>query len=350
MQIAATLLIAMCLCITGCCRRHYCEGLRQWRAQVAVGFEDCCRKPTEAERQACLSAFGEKVQSALALDSSVRMACDDGNAAEARGFVKQFRTLFPPRIISVPAPAAEPGKTDGKPTVVNTGVVFGEHDWIEAGVKGAGVDLKLAEGAECKPATDADATGGGGTFSLADRSTMNVRFGADPAVPLALSGTLTLSDLHRSDRGKSAVPTALDFKLTAVGADLALTLDKSSPYNRLVTDAKGIGTLAFAATIDSPAPGLAPCWYMGATLYFVLPVRVSEDFRTLTLTMSKQEPASEYTPVEPWVLRAADGRWKGKITNTPQADTDGDGIRDGANELIYAVWHEMADYCDMVKH
>lgn len=350
MKITATILIVALLFVTGCCRRNYCEGLRQWRAQVAVGYDDCCRKPTEAERQACLSAFGEKAQSALALDSSVRMACDDGNAAEARGLVKQIHALFPPRIISVPAPTAEPGKPADEAKVVNTWVVFGERDWIEAGEHGAGVVLKVAEGAEGKPAADGGPTGGGRTYTLADRSTMNVRFGADPAVPLALSGTLSISDPRATATGESAVPTALDFKLAAVGANLTLTLDKSSPYNRLETDTKGIGTLSFAATIDSSAAGLAPCWYMGATLYFVLPVSVSEDFRTLTFTMTRKQPAAKYTPVEPWVLRAADGRWKGKITNTPQADSDGDGIRDGASELIYAAWHAMADYCDMVKH
>lgn len=350
MKTAATFLIVACLFLSGCCRRHYCEGLRQWRAQVAVGYEDCCRKPTEAERRACISAFGDRAQSALALDSAARIACDDGNSAEARAQVKRITALFPARIVTVAGPDAVSDKAKGGPRVVNTWVVFGERDWVEAGPKGAGVDLSPAAGTEVKPATDEGGAGGNGVYTVADGSTMNVRFGADPAVPVALSGTLTLADLRDSAAGKSARPADMRLKLTAVGATLTLTLDKSSPHNRLVTDAKGNGTLAFAATIDSDAPGLASCWYMGATLYFELPVRVSEGFGRVTLAMTRQTPAAAYTPVEPWVLRAADTPWKGKITDTPTADTDGDGIRDGASELIYAVCSQLDDDCGVVSH
>lgn len=350
--------------LSDCCRRHYCDAVRELRPQIASAYSSCCQNPDATARQACLSEVGRKIQEALTLATAAREACQSGNDDLARDIAKQIRDLFKPKV-----------SLSSTGMVRNSWVVFGNRDYL-----GGKIACCVPPGSVCMPITvsevggrtfnpeatgkaveDAASTGGSQavtvvpasapnavqscTYRIADPARLAIRFGA-PEVKGVISGSFELADLRSAPNGKSALPTAFDMTLKVAGAVITLTLDKSSPYNQLLTGADGHGTLGVALTIDSKSRDLASNVFMGGTFYFALPVRVSDDFRCVTLAFDPARPGSELTPVDPSLLLAADGPITPRISDTPCADDDGNGIRDGADEVIGAMWSQLRGYCD----
>jgi len=174
-------------------------------------------------------------------------------------------------------------------------VVFGKRDWIEGTVLSA-----LAPGITCKPITVAEvggkkfnpeatgnavanasqtgasqtvtvvpSTSSGATqactYTIAPSSAVNVRFGS-PETSVALSGSFDLADLQVAPNGKSALPTNFKMKISISGVDASLALDKTSPYNQLLTGPDGTGTLSVALTLDSKSSALSSCVLMAARI------------------------------------------------------------------------------------
>lgn len=349
--------------LSDCCRRHYCDGIRELRAQIASGYAGCCQNPDATARQACLTDLNNKIQQAQSLASAAREACQSGNDILARDLVKQIRDLFKPKI-----------SLSSNGAVQNSWVIFGNADHI-----GGQLACCVPAGSACKPITvsevggkkfNPEATGkavenaaaaGGSqavtvvpassidavqscTYNLPASANLTVKFGA-PEVTAQVSGSFELANLRAAPNGKSALPSAFDITLSAAGAVVTLTLDKSSPYNELLTTANGHGTLGVALTVDSKSPSLASSVFMGGTYYFALPVQVSDDFRCVTFVFDPARPGSEFTPVDPTLLVAADGPGTPRISDTPCADDDHNGLRDGADEMIGAMMSQIQGYC-----
>lgn len=187
------------------------------------------------------------------------------------------------------------------------------------------------------------------TYTIAPSSAVNVRFGS-PETSVALSGSFDLADLQVAPNGKSALPTNFKMKISISGVDASLALDKTSPYNQLLTGPDGTGTLSVALTLDSKSSALSSCVFMGGTYYFTFPVQVSENFNSVTLNFNRATPGSTYTPVDPLLLVAADEPLPPRITNTPCNEDDGNGLRDGAEEVIGAMMSQLEDYGTQSTH
>ncbi len=59
------ILLVMCLIpsalVSDYCRRHYCDGIRELRAQIAGGYEVCCQRADPAARESCLTDLGNNI-------------------------------------------------------------------------------------------------------------------------------------------------------------------------------------------------------------------------------------------------------------------------------------------------
>jgi len=101
--------------------------------------------------------------------------------------------------------------------------------------------------------------------------------------------------------------------------------------------------------MESPSHSLASSVYSGGTFYFTLPVELAANAASLRIRCPRSTPGSQYTPCDPMLLVAAEGLRPTLPLQTPNSvcdDSDGNGIRDGADEVIKAMNIPLAPICD----
>lgn len=352
---------------SSCCERHACEDLRFLSGMIAADYAKCCQKPTATEQTACLDETWSKVNATEVLILSAKIACDNNDDAAIRDLVKQIREIWVPKILK---------SASGR--VENQMIALGQHDWLnlkatlarpaqdgckpvtlalvstevlnpEAVGKAAdAVSLAMPTGAPVPAAVITANTGPSYTactFDLPPATSFAMKFG-DVWSGIGLSGSMAIAQtatfpVAGAGQATVGVPTALSFSLSYLGEKANLDLDKTCPYNTLSVDANGNGTLGVALTLTSGSHSLAGLIQVGGTIYFSLPVHMSADWAKLEIRTDKTAPGETYTPTNHDVLVGADTPPHPGVTNTPCADADGNGIRDGADEAIFALTSPM---------
>ena len=173
------------------------------------------------------------------------------------------------------------------------------------------------------------------TYSINGSVPLEAKFGEELAG--TLSGSVSLAVLDVGGQAMAALPTDANLSATFQGQTVKFTLEKSSPFNSLRANVQGEGTLGLVMKVDSKSPMLAASMYMGQTMYFEVPVTVAPDWQSFTVAVASTRSGRLLTPVDDDVLLAADGRFEPRVTNTPCADDNNNGIRDGAEEQINAI-------------
>ncbi len=343
-----------------CCERHACENMRFLNGQIGLNYAICCHRSNPAHRDSCLNEVRQKVNDTLGLIQAAKTACDNNDDALIRDLLNKIRDKWLPKI-----------GLSATGRVENQMVALGQHDWLD-------LSTTLTRPAQdgCKPVTLAivssdvinpEATGQAAenvatasqssgavaavvtsnaaesytacTFNLPDGTTFALRFG-DVWNGLSLSGSLAIAQtatFPATGQANVGVPTAVNFTASYLGDKAALELDKTCPYNALRVDSSGNGTLGVALKLSSSSPSLAGFPQVGATIYFSLPVHMSADWTSLAIATDRNAPGETYTPTNHDVLIAADTPPHPGIATDPCADNDGNGIRDGADEAIYAL-------------
>ncbi len=161
-----------------------------------------------------------------------------------------------------------------------------------------------------------------------------------------MKGRLTITELVAEGQSK-LVPTDMVLILQGGGIDVTLTLDETCPYNELVLDANGDGYLGMAVSLNSASSVLARVSQLGS-FWMVLPV--SQDaFGGLVFDTAGWSIGTEVFPIQPATMAIVMGQ-TGASNGLPNgreescADTDGNGIRDGADEIINI--YDTYDACD----
>jgi hypothetical protein len=292
---------------------------------------------------------------------AARLACESDNWDELREIIKEIKDIWRTDI------AVNNGRVE------NTWVGFGRRDWVKLEVT-----LPIAPGQSCKPQTIAildnktynaeaagKATSQSGSSSIAiiipaeavdalvscsysfpANTPVSMRFGSEFSG--SINGTVALAALATQDGSMLALPTGFDAKVKMAGQTVSLTLDKTSPFNKLEADAAGNGYLGVALVLDSKSPGMAGDFYMGETMYFRFPVHVAADWSSVRFEVKQMTPGSELTPVSEIALTAADEPSGAPLGGDPCADVDGNGIRDGADSVSRAT--EVAGGCTETRH
>ncbi len=342
-----------------CCERHACEQIRFLNGQIAGGYAACCQAPA-AQQDACFTELNAKVSATQTLILSAKIACDNNDDAAIRDIIKQIRELWLPKIIKTAAGLIQ-----------NQMVAFGDRDWIV-------IDTTLPRNIDCKPVTVSvvnnkivnpestgkateearSATPGAGglesvtvlpsnaaqtftacEYSLVPNTTLDLRFGNEWN-NISLSGSISIAQTAQFPAAGSAdigLPTEVSLTATKLGQKLSLELDKTSPFNTLRVDAAGIGTLGVALTLSSDSSALIGLVQVGSTIYFELPVVMSADWSALRIVADAITPGSTITPTVPVILIGSDSPPRPGIAQDRCADNDENGLRDGADEVIYAI-------------
>ena len=355
---------AWTMTVRSCCETHACENMRFLYGQIAGGYETCCQK-TLAQQDACFDELDDKISATQTLILTAKMECDTNNDAAVRDIIKQIRELWMPKIIKSAAGAVQ-----------NQMVALGTHDYIALDT------TLLRTNLDCKPVTvtiiggtvvNAEATGkaaedsprtGDGTspavvvpsdaaqpystctYTVPADSSFDIRF-ADVRNGISLSGTISIAQTASQvpDTGSAdlGLPTAVSLEALYLGQKLTLELDKTCPYNTLRLDANGVGTLGVALTLKSDSHHLIGLVQIGSTIYFNLPVQMSQNWSSLRIHSLATTPGSTITPTVPAILAGADVPPHAGIAMERCTDNDGNGIRDGADALINAI--ESQHHC-----
>ena len=344
-----------------CCEQHTCENLRVLKTSIAAGYARCCQQegPTRAE---CLNKVGNSTQSILALILQAQIACQSGDAELARDILRAIKEAL--RIIAGATAFQSIDKVDGQ--VENSVALMGKRDWISLSAT-----LPRGDGSACKSETVAvvgtmtvNAEAAGTTTELLDAGAgiptaalvipaeaanalvscefafpidtpTTIRFGQ--TLTATVNGTLNLAPLPAQQGVTSALPTGVDLRIRCLGQTVTATLDQTSPFNRLEVDAEGVGYLGLALRLDSKSSGLSGSVYVGETFYVRFPVSVGANWSSIRFNLSEQMQGALYTPTSARTLAAADGESHVAIGGDPCADIDGNGIRDGADEVLRAI-------------
>lgn len=134
------------------------------------------------------------------------------------------------------------------------------------------------------------------------------------------------------------VPTSFKWELSRNGTATTLTLDKACPYNEVVFLDATHGSIRVGVTIDSEAEAANRLEWLGA-LWVTLPFEIVPNGSMLIGT-GGWEDARVVLPVSDMSEAVLVGNPAGNPPPLPNnreeacADVDGDGVRDGANELI----------------
>lgn len=342
-----------------------CQNLRAIKPLIADRYAGCCHLPAES-RTACLQTINTDIGDAFNLILAAKIACDEGNNDLMREHLRRLRDILLPKIVS---------GANGQ--IYNTMVAMGRNDWITLDTT-----LTLAPQDPCKNVTmtivpqgivNAEAAGkavedqGGETgvtvvvpaastqafttctYNVPSGTTFDMRFGEEfRGVMLGGSFDLARTNTPIPENGLvvAAIPTDLQFTASKYGHKLRLSLDKTNPYNALRLDAQGKGVLGVALTLESDSSALVGLVYVGSTIYFEFPVEVNASWTSVRLMVPRTRPGNDFTPVNDLALIAADGPRTSPppIANDPCSDLDGNGIRDGADERIYALMYSLE--CD----
>lgn len=345
-----------------CCERNMCNNMRVVKTAVAAGYATCCQREGDA-RATCLNNLGTNTQTLLGQVLAAQVACQNGDDALLRDIIRDMKDTIKRLLEKNAFQAIAQNGT----RVENSIVGFGRRDWIELSAT-----LSLPAGQSCKTQTVAlvgdkvvnpEATGkvseleaeNGQGASLAlvipadaanalvscqyqfpNNTPVSVRFGEEFSG--TINGTISLAALSTTNGTYLALPTGAELKVGASGQSITLTLDKTSPYNKLEADANGTGFIGMALTVDSKSSSLAGCIYMGETFYFRLPVQVAPQWSSVSIHLTRTMQGHQYTPVADLVLTAAEGvSTLISLPTDPCVDTDGNGIRDGADEVNKAI-------------
>jgi hypothetical protein len=297
------------------------ENRRFVYGHIAAAWEHCCALSPD-EQAACFLGATSRVDASLAQLMAIHMAGSyqledilcEGSAA--------LRDIWSPAIIQ-----AEDGRT------LNQMTALGQRDWIQLDAR---LPRRDAPGSDPRVAT----------FTLPRGTHFTMRY-RDTHRGIRLSGQITLvqtAELPGAEHGTAPIAHLAHFSLSAArrGHVITLSLDEAAPHNALRIDADGRGTLHAALTVASPSPALAGLVQVGSTIYIELPVTVAPDLSWLHLHIDPATPGSALTPTVPIILLGADTP-PAPITPPPAShcagDTNGNGIPDGAESLIYSHQH-----------
>jgi len=161
-----------------------------------------------------------------------------------------------------------------------------------------------------------------------------------------MKGRLTITELVSGDQSKR-VPTDMVLMLQGSGISATLTLDETCPYNELSLDMNGEGYLGMAVSLSSESDALARVSQLGS-FWMVLPV--SQDASGgLVFDTAGWSIGTEVFPIQPATMSIVMGQ-TGASNDLPNereescADSDGNGIRDGADAIINI--YDTFDACD----
>ena len=336
----------------------FCSNLRTLRGAFAQKYEQCCLEPPE-RREACFDAL--RTDDAYALILQAKLASENGDVDLAKDSMKRLRDILHP------GQRLEAGRT------LNDLVAFGHADWLELdvtltrnpadchAVENRGAAGLGEQGVSGGPVSNTRGTGSSGaahgdhgaddtsasarlmscSFDIPDGATVSMRFGEEVS-GIALAGWVSIARtqqrLPTEGSAVVAIPTEANFDLAKSGQRLSMHLDSTSPHNHVTLDSAGRGTLCVALTIASDSPWLAGLVQVGSTLYFSFPIEVSADWSTIRVRCDRTTPADEITPTVAVALQGADS--PGTLTRVSDdrcSDGDGDGLRDGAEELSHAM-------------
>lgn len=351
--------LAWSMLVQSCCMSHACENMRFLNAQIAAGYARCCQKPPEVQ-ETCFDELDTKLDETFALILQAKIACDSSDTDLLRETIKKMRDLWLPKIAK--------SETTG---AMNEMTAFGHADWVNLdvtlprnpgsckSVTVAVVDSKAVNAEATGKATESAGSGMAGTgtdvalvvtaespqaytsceFTIPDQTTFSMRFGTE-LTGLGLAGSVSIAQTSESfpASGSAAVglPTDMSLKANYLGNVLRLELDKTSPFNTLEVDANGDGRLGVALTLSSDSINLIGFVQVGSTIYFNFPVHVDAGFGSLRIHSTPATPGDTITPTDPIILLGADTTPHPGIANDRCADADGNGIRDGADEVIWA--------------
>lgn len=353
--------LAWSMVASSCCMRHACENMRFLDAQIARGYAQCCQRP-ESVRELCFDELENQVDRTFQLIIQAKIACDNGDDDLLRETIKRMRELWLPKIVK--------SETTG---AMNEMIALAHADWIELdatlprvtgsckAVTMAIVNDKPVNAEATGKATEAAGPGMAGTgvnvavvvtaesaqayqscsYTVPDGTTFGMRFGTELA-GIELGGSVsvaqTMSEFPATGSGQVGIPTAMELKASYLGASLRLELDKSSPFNTLEVDSNGDGRLGVALTLSSDSSSLIGIVQIGSTIYFNLPVHVEQGWGTMRIRAARTTPGDTITPTDPVALLGADTPPHAVAIPTDRCgDADGNGIRDGADEQIWAM-------------
>lgn len=345
--------------LSTCCEKDFCSNLRTIEGYIAKGYAQCCQKPA-AQQDACFDALDQKTDKSYELIVAAKTACESGDDDLAKDLMNRLRDIWLP----TPKPSAS-GRIE------NELVALGRQDWLDLDVtlprgSGAGQPVSIAlvndqymnpeatgiasedglegSGASEVPAVIIPASGAqpflAWSYEIPTGTQFNMRYG-DELSGLSLTGSIAVVQTATTPASGSAtvgVPTGMHWRISYMGQVLDLDLDKTSPYNSLTLDSNGDGTLGVALKLTSNSHYLVGLVHVGSTLYFTFPIHMSAGWADMRIHSDPSLPGDFITPTDPIALDGADLPYT--LTALPSdrcSDNDGNGIRDGADEVNNAM-------------
>lgn len=347
--------------LSGCCD-DVCDAADDLKANVAAGYAICCQTESEeAGWSDCVQDANSRNQDMRDTLLAAQAACENGDNDLMEELLRDFYQILRGRIVEAVGPTA---LRSGNP-IANTYVILEPTDQISIAftalstissvvktqpmlvngelytAESGGVAIEaqtllsvdgVAPAASILPVMNMDAQ----QYQFDPSGSITVLAGPFERTLGVVKGRLTITELLSGDQSK-LVPTDMVLTLQGDGITTTLTLEETCPYNELVLDANGDGYLGMAVSLSSASEALTRISQLGA-FWMMLPV--SEDVTgQLVFDTSGWSIGTEVFPIQPATMAIALGQ-TGNAGSLPNgrdescADADGNGIRDGADEII----------------
>ncbi len=356
----STLCAGICLGLAGCCD-DVCDAYGDLKVDIANNYAVCCQTGTDDDWNECIQDAQERHNELRDTLIAAEAACRNNQNDLAEELLRDFYELLRGRITEAVGPVA---LRSGN-AIVNTFVILEPTDLIDFAMtaefstssiqkiqpflvdgvrysaESAGIAIEAAtlysdDGnppvSSIEPFTEATAN----LYRFHSSGQISVSTDPYDRTLSVIKGDLTITD-YSADGVTRLVPTNFAMILQGDGMTVTLTLDQTSPYNELVLDDTGNGYLGLTVSLNSQSQGLNRLNNLGS-FWMILPASQNTQ-GDLTFNTNGWTIGTDIFPLQPATLAVTTGQ-TGELPSLPNgreescADVDGNGIRDGADELI----------------
>lgn len=341
-----------CLGLAGCCTA-VCDAETDLKTWIALQYENCCGQDAPAWDSG-LEALGDDYNELFALLMVADSACRNSNADLRREILQSFYDKL--------TTTAAPGLADG--TVVRDGArianlfpALGFDESISVALRSATPTTPLAP----DPANATDCVADSLPEARpSDASPLVTRYQFAPGGRVVL-GAGAFNRAHTLRHGELAVaqpdddgvartvPVSFKLEFSGNGILTTLTLDPACPFNEVVYADAASGELRMGVRLESDSVYMDRLEWLG-TLWMVLPFTIAAD-GSMTVSTGGLVAGPTVFPVtqqtQAVLLNDPDANPPPLPNNREEtcADVNGNGIRDGADEMnnLFSAYRDCDD-------
>lgn len=355
-----TTLCGTAMGFSGCCD-DVCRAYDDLKADLANSYAVCCQTQTDDGWSECIQNAQDRHNQLRDSLIAAEAVCRNDNDDLMRQILEEFYQVLRGRLVDAVGPT---GLESGQ-EIANTFVVLGPQDHIDCvlptttpittevstqtmlvdniryPLESAGVAIEAAtklsdDGAPPLTANEPSADYPAQIWQFDQSGTVHVLAGPYDRTLSVQNGSLKATSFSDAQQTRN-VPTAFKLALAGGGITATIQLDPTCPYNELVLDAQGTGWLGMGVDLTSNSAALSRLDMLG-TFWMKLPIQQLSNGELLIDTQG-WTVGTEVFPIQSTTMSIVTGQ-SSAIFDLPNgrdeacADTNENGIRDGADELI----------------